>query len=173
MTKIRRTMLIVLGAFLLGISILAGAIVLFGTASEANMDISRSIYEGSHETSSKSEHIRLSQRVTVKTDEGTLPFSGTITKSQDAFYPGTYKIVFSNNAILTDTATIEVKFQVKEGETVYILTGNKDGGYSQYAEVVAKEPGCVEFQTNILQNYTISTTNICGAQEAMASLVGN
>ncbi len=176
MTKTRRTMLIVLGAFLLGISILAGAIVLFGTASEANMDISRSIYESSHsshETSGKSEHIRLSQRVTVKTDEGTLPFSGTVTKSQDAFYPGTYKIDFSNNAILTETATIEVKFQVKEGETVYILTGNKDGGYTQYAEVVAKEHDCVEFQTNILQNYTLSTTNICGAQEAMASLVGN
>ena len=61
MTKTRRTMLIVLGAFLLGISVLAGAIVLFSTASEANMDISRSIYESSHETSNKSEHIRLSQ----------------------------------------------------------------------------------------------------------------
>lgn len=166
-------MLIVLGAFLLGISVLAGAIVLFSTGSEANMDISRSIYESSHEASTKSEHIRLSQRVTVKTDEGTLPFSGTIAKSHDAFYPGTYKIVFSNNAILTKTATVEVKFQVKEGETVYILTGNKDGGYSQYAEVVAKEQNCVEFQTNILQNYTLSTTDICGAQEAMASLVGN
>ena len=41
------------------------------------------------------------------------------------------------------------------------------------AKVVASKPDCVEFQTNILQNYTLSTTNICGAQEAMASLVGN
>ena len=173
MTKTRKTMLIVLVAFLFGITVLAGSVVLFGTGSEANIDISRGIYEHSGEEKEHDEHIRLSQRVTVKTDEGTLPFSGTITKSQDAFYPGTYKVVFSNNAILTDTATVEVKIQVKKGETVYVLTGNKDNGYSQYDEVIVTETDCVKFQTNILQNYTISTTDICGAQEAMASLVGN
>ena len=173
MTKTRKTMLIVLVAFLFGIAVLAGSVVLFGTGSKANIDITSSIYGQSDEEKGHDEHIRLSQRVTVKTDEGTLPFSGTITKSRDAFYPGTYKVVFSNNAILTDTATVEVKIQANKGETVYVLTGNKDSGYSQYAEVVVTEPDCVKFQTNILQNYTISTTDICGAQEAMASLVGD
>jgi len=173
MTKTRKTMLIVLVAFLFGITVLAGSMVVFSTGSEANVDISRSVYEHSAEEREHGEHIRLSQRVTVKTDEGTLPFSGTIAKSQDAFYPGTYKIIFSNNAILTDTATVEVKIQAKKGETVYVLTGSKDSGYSQYDEVIVTEPDCVRFETNILQNYTLSTTDICGAQEAMASLVGN
>ncbi len=171
MTKTRTNMLIVLVTILLGISAIAGIAVLVNVGSEANMGISYSLND--HSGDDQSEHIRLSQRVTVRTEEGTLPFSGTITKSKDAFYPGTYMIAFSNNAILNQTATIEVKFEVEEGETVYILTGNKDGGYSQYGVVTASANDCVEFKTNVLQNYTLSTTDICGAQEAMASLMGN
>ena len=172
MTKTRKTMLVVLVTVLLGISVVAGASILVKTGSEANMGISYNLNDYLRDDH-RGEHIRLSQRVTVRTKEGTLPFSGTLTKSKDAFYPGTYTIEFSNNAILTQTATVEVKFEIEEGETVYVLTGNKDGGYSQYSVVTASSRDCVEFETNILQNYTLSTTDICGAQEAMASLMNN
>ena len=171
MTKTRKNMLIVLVTMLLMISVIAGAAVLVKTGSEANMDISYSLNKRLGDD--YGEHIRLSQRVTVNNEEGTLPYSGTIIKSEDAFYPGTYKVTFSKNAILSQTVMVNVKFDVPQGETVYILTGNKDCGYSQYAVVKTKEDNSVEFETNILQNYTLSTTDICGAQEAMASLIGN
>lgn len=111
---------------------------------------------------------RLTQRVTIYDENGTLPISGTVTKSQDAFYPGTYELTFSRNAILNDEVTVQVKLDVEEGEPVYILTGNKEKGYREVAVVAADSNKCVSFGTQLLQNYTLSTTDICGAQEAMA-----
>ena len=116
---------------------------------------------------------RLTQRVTIYDENGTLPISGTITKSQDAFYPGTYELSFSKNVILNKTATIQVKMDVQAGQPVYVLTGNKEKGYREVAAVVADENKCVSFDTQLLQNYTLSTTDICGAQEAMANYTDN
>ncbi|MDC7294793.1 MULTISPECIES: hypothetical protein [unclassified Butyrivibrio] len=111
---------------------------------------------------------RLTQRVTIYDESGTLPISGTVTKSQDAFYPGTYELTFSRNAILNDKATVQVKMDVEEGQPVYILTGNKEKGYREVAVTTADSNKCVSFETQLLQNYTLSTTDISGAQEAMA-----
>ena len=116
---------------------------------------------------------RLTQRVTIFDENGTLPISGTITKSQDAFYPGTYELTFSKNVILNKTATIQVKMDVQAGQPVYVLTGSKEKGYREVAAVVADENKCVSFDTQLLQNYTLSTTDICGAQEAMANYTDN
>jgi hypothetical protein len=116
---------------------------------------------------------RLTQRVTIFDENGTLPISGTVTKSQDGFYPGTYELTFSKNVILNKTATIQVKMDVEAGQPVYILTGNKEKGYREVAVVVADEDKCVSFDTQLLQKYTLSTTDICGAQEAMASYKDN
>ena len=116
---------------------------------------------------------RLTQRVTIYDENGTLPISGTVTKSQDAFYPGTYELTFSKNAILSQNATVQVKMEVAEGQPVYILTGNKEKGYREVAVATADADKCVFFETQLLQNYTLSTTNICEAQEAMASYKNN
>lgn len=113
---------------------------------------------------------RLTQRVTIYDDEGTLPITGTITKIQDAFYPGTYELKFSKNATLTKSATVMVKVDVPAGEPVYILTGNKQEGYTEVAKVVADEGKLVSFETTDLQDFTISETDIMGAQAALASL---
>ena len=113
---------------------------------------------------------RLSQKLTVTTDEGILSVGGTVTKAQDAFYPGTYEIKFSRNLILTSRAIVQVMMDVKRGEKVFVLVGDRNNGYTQYAEVVAQEDNRVTFATDILQDYTLSTTDIDGAQEAMADI---
>ena len=92
-------------------------------------------------------------------------------KAQDAFYPGTYEVKFSNKAILTDTASVRVSLSVKEGEQVHILTGNKEKGYREYTVVTAQADNVISFDTSVIQDYTISTTDIISAQEAMASLM--
>ncbi len=114
---------------------------------------------------------RMTQRVTVEGEQGLLPISGTVTKIQDAYYPGTYEVKFSTKALLTYAAHVRIKINVKKGENVYILTGNKDVGYNQYAVVRAHADNCVEFNTDVIQDYTISTTDIKSAQEAMDSLI--
>ena len=117
------------------------------------------------------DNARMTQRVTVVNDAGVLPISGTVYKVQDAFYPGTYEVKFSNKAILTGLASVRVSLNVNEGETVYILTGNRENGYTQYDVVTAKVDNVVSFDTSVIQDYTISTTDIIGAQEAMASIM--
>ena len=114
--------------------------------------------------------VRMTQRVTVMDESGVLPISGTVTKSQDAYYPGTYELKFSNRAILTTKVNIYVKMDVEPGEQVYILTGDKDKGYKQVA-VVSAEPGCVTFETALIQDYTLSKTDIISAQAAVASVM--
>ncbi len=113
---------------------------------------------------------RLTQRVTVVSDGNVLPISGTVTKMQDAFYPGTYEVRFSKNATLRKTATVTVKIDVPAGKTVYILTGNKQDGYTEVAQAVADEGKRVSFETSELVNFTISETDIIGAQEALLSV---
>ena len=113
---------------------------------------------------------RLSQKLTVTTDDGAVVSGGTVTKIQDDFYPGSYKITFSKKAILTSRAVVEVQMDVKKGDDVYILIGDKDSGYTEYACVTAKEDNLVSFDTNILQDYTLSKTDIKSAQEAMADI---
>lgn len=114
---------------------------------------------------------RLSQKLTVTTDDGVLVTGGTVTKIQDDFYPGTYKITFSKKAILTSKAVVEVSMDVKKGDDVYILIGDKDSGYTEYACVKAGEDNLVSFDTNVLQDYTLSKTDIKSAQEAMADII--
>lgn len=114
---------------------------------------------------------RLTQRVTILKDGEIMPISGTITKSQDGFYPGTYEIRFSTKAILTSRATVMVDVDIAPGETVYVLIGDKDKGYTEFTEVVAGEDSMITFDTNVIQDYTISTTDIESAQKAMANLV--
>jgi hypothetical protein len=114
---------------------------------------------------------RLSQKLTVTTDDGAVVSGGTVTKIQDDFYPGSYKITFSKKAILTSRAVVEVQMDVKKGDDVYILIGDKDSGYTEYACVTAKEDNLVSFDTNILQDYTLSKTDIKSAQEAMADIL--
>ena len=113
---------------------------------------------------------RLSQKLTVTTEDGVVTNGGTVTKIQDEFYPGSYKISFTNKTILTSRARVEVAIDVKKGDEVYILIGDKNSGYTEYATVTAKEENLVAFDTNILQDYTISTTDIKSAQEAMADI---
>ena len=115
---------------------------------------------------------RFTQRVTVKDDnDEMLPYSGTITKDPDSFYPGTYEISF--NDLLPNKATVEVEMDVLKGDEVYILTGDKDSGYTEYAVVTVDKYNTVRFSTDMLQTYTLSTTNIAAAQEAMAGIVGD
>ena len=183
MTKTKRLLLVVLVTVLLGVGVFAGSFIYEDTVNDTDIEVTEQ--SDNSETSSNTDetgkvlgeqresgHARLSQRVTVFDDTGLLPYSGTITKIQDAFYPGTYKLNFSSNAILTDTVTVVIDIDVRQGEEVYILTGDKDPGYREYAVVTAAEPNRVEFTTSILQNYTLSTTDISGAQEAMADIVG-
>ena len=113
---------------------------------------------------------RLSQKLIVTNDSGAVVAGGTVTKIQDDFYPDSYKITFSKKAILTSRAVVEVTMDIKKGEEVYILIGDKDSGYTEYACVTAKEDNLVSFDTNILQDYTLSKTDIKSAQEAMADI---
>ena len=114
---------------------------------------------------------RLTQRVTIIREGNVLPISGTVTKMQDAYYPGTYEVKFSNKAILTSYASVHVRMDVKEGEQVYVLTGDKDKGYTQVDVVTVDADNCVVFDTNVVQDYTISKTDIMSAQAAMASVM--
>ena len=117
---------------------------------------------------------RFTQRVTVKDDnDEILPYSGTITKNPESFYPGTYEISFNQNDLLPNMATVEVEMDVLKGDEVYILTGDKDSGYTEYAVVTVDKYNTVRFSTDMLQTYTLSTTNIAAAQEAMAGIVGD
>ena len=113
---------------------------------------------------------RFTQRVTIMSEGTILPISGTVTKSQDDFYPGTYEISFSSNMILTSKASIIVDLDITKGECVYILTGDRENGYTEFAQVVVSEDNKVRFDTDVIQNYTISTTDIESAQEAMAKM---
>ncbi len=113
---------------------------------------------------------RLSQKLTVTTDEGVLAVSGTVTKVPDAFYPGSYEVTFSRNAILSYTAQVHVQMKVKKGEEVHVLVGDRDSGYTEFASVTATEDNRISFYTNVLQDYTLSTTDVMGAQEAMANI---
>ena len=126
---------------------------------------------GAAEEAVPSDNARLTQRVTIVSGDSVLPISGTVAKAQDAFYPGTYEVKFSNKAILTGVASVKVSLNVKEGDQVYILTGDRDKGYTEYAVVTAEADNVVSFDTAIIQDYTISTTDIISAQEAMASLM--
>ena len=117
---------------------------------------------------------RFTQRGTVKDDnDEILPYSGTITKNPESFYPGTYEISFNQNDLLPNMATVEVEMDVLKGDEVYILTGDKDSGYTEYAVVTVDKYNTVRFSTDMLQTYTLSTTNIAAAQEAMAGIVGD
>ena len=62
---------------------------------------------------------------------------------------------------------------VDPGETVHVLTGNKNSGYREYTTVTAGENGMVVFDTKVLRDYTISTTDIQGAQKAMEMLLAS
>lgn len=116
---------------------------------------------------------RMTQRVTIVSENGVLPISGTVTKAQDAYYPGTYELKFGNKAILTSEADIFVSLNVNRGDKVYILTGDRENGYVEYKMVEAQEDNRICFGTSIIQDYTISTTDIESAQEAMAMLVNH
>ncbi|MBO4458480.1 MAG: hypothetical protein J5802_12240 [Butyrivibrio sp.] len=132
-----------------------------------------SVESGGNDIADLNANSRFTQRVTVRGDGEMLPVSGTVTKDADAFYPGTYEISFSTNAILTEQATIEVEMDVLKGDEVYILTGDKDSGYEEFAVVTADKYNTVRFTTDKLQTYTLSKTNIAAAQEAMAGIIGN
>ncbi len=116
---------------------------------------------------------RMTQRVTIVSDNGVLPISGTVTKEQDAYYPGTYELKFGTNAILTSEADVYVSLNVKQGDKVYILTGDRENGYVEYKMIEAQEDNRISFGTSVLQDYTISTTDIVSAQEAMASVMNH
>ena len=182
MTKARKKGMIVLVMFLIGCLIFAGA-ELYTDRASARYDSIKCVHDGVSDalmalldTTTKRDGAevkgerRLSQKLTVTTDKGILPVAGTVTKVQDAFYPGTYEIKFSKKSILTSRAIVQVIMDVKRGERVFVLVGDRDNGYTQYAEVVAQEDNKVSFATDILQDYTLSTTDIGGAQEAMADI---
>ncbi len=113
---------------------------------------------------------RMTQRVTIVSDSGVLPITGTVTKAQDAYYPGTYELRFGNNAILTEDVSVYVTMNVKEGDKVFILTGDRENGYVEYETVEVQKDNLIAFDTSVIQDYTISTTDIVSAQEAMALL---
>lgn len=196
MSKTRKIIITSFVAVLLICSILTISIVYTRNRRNAEMAVDDEVYEGAEntlmgflgmeddeiplESSPKggaaeeavpSDNARLTQRVTIVSGDSVLPISGTVAKAQDAFYPGTYEVKFSNKAILTGVASVKVSLNVKEGDQVYILTGDRDKGYTEYAVVTAEADNVVSFDTAIIQDYTISTTDIVSAQEAMASLM--
>ena len=182
MIKTRKFKIVILVAFLIGCLTTAGAYKYFAGTSRDDRS-TESFQKGFSETlmallndTSESDSAevkgvrRLSQKLTVTTKDGVVPVAGTVTKAQDAFYPGTYEIKFSENALLASNAVVQVAMNVKKGDKVYILTGDKDAGYTEYATVVATENNVIAFSTNILQDYTLSTTDIDSAQQAMADI---
>ncbi len=202
MTKTRKIFMAVLVAVLLTCACFSGVLFYSKESSATEMDVDREVYQdaehtlmdflgiGSSEHTSgtlrrgqKSKHSakeftddgshRLTQRVTIESDNGILPISGTVSKDQNAYYPGTYEVKFSNKALLTSTATVHVNLNIDEGEQVYVLTGDRDSGYTQYTTVISDANGCISFNTAVIQDYTISTTDIMSAQAAMASVMTN
>lgn len=182
MTKARKFRITILVAFLAGCLTTAGAYRYFGDTSRVD-DSTKEVRESFSnalmaflDTTSGSDNAevkgkkRLSQKLTVTTKDGILPVAGTVTKSQNAFYPGTYEIKFSDNALLTSEAVIQVAMDVKKGDYVYILTGDRDAGYTEYDAVVATQDNMIAFSTSVLQDYTLSTTDIDSAQQAMADI---
>lgn len=189
MTKTRKMISAFLGAVLLVCVAIAGSLLYEGTTTQVGVnealygevqdtladyvnDGTRTV-KGDKRAASYDDPSKLgrfTQRVTILSDGEILPISGTVTKSQDDFYPGTYEIKFSSNAILTTDATIYVDVDVKAGDTIYVLIGDKDKGYTEFTKVVAEKDNKISFETNIVQDYTISTTDIKSAQEAMASV---
>ena len=182
MKMARKLALVVLVTFLLGCAVLAGYAVYTDRSSTAshNGEAYNAVMEtllglaGAEMQDGNGGVLagrRLSQTLTVTTDSGAMVSGGTVTKIQDEFYPGSYKITFSKKTILTTKAVVEVQMDVKKGDDVYILIGDKDSGYTEYACVKAKEDNLVTFDTNILQDYTLSKTDIKSAQEAMADIL--
>ena len=182
--KTRKIGMILLVTFLIGCMVFAGRMSLKNDNSSQNLYNTESVQNGLSDAlialldeSSDENHgadvmgdRRLSQKLTVITEEGVLSVGGTVTKAQDAFYPGTYEVKFSKNAILTSAAKVQVAMDVKRGDRVYVLIGDKENGYTEYASVVATEDNKISFSTNVLQDYTLSTTDINSAQEAMADI---
>ena len=196
MSKTKKTIIASFVAVLLVCSLITISVVYTRNRHNAEMSVDDEIYEDAEDTlmgflgmdedkvpleskpagvvtedAGLDENARMTQRVTIISNEGVLPISGTVTKALDAFYPGTYEVKFSNKAILTGTASVRVSLNVKEGDSVYILTGDRENGYTEYDVVVAKADNVVSFDTSIIQDYTISTTDIISAQEAMASIM--
>ena len=195
MTKTRKLLIVFLVTVLIVSSLFAGSAICTRSQASSEMEVDSDVYNtaentlksflgmedssiaGGKENSSDlidycEDSARLTQRVTVMSESGVLPISGTVTKSQDAYYPGTYELKFSNRAILTAKANIFVKMDVQPGEQVYVLTGDKDKGYKQVA-VVTADAGSVAFETALIQDYTLSKTDIMSAQAAVASVIGN
>lgn len=115
---------------------------------------------------------RFSQKITVTTEKGVLPVGGTLIKEKNAFYPGTYELSFSSQEMPLDTkAKVNVAMDVQKGEKVYIVVGDKDSGYREFATVVATENDHVCFSTTVLRDFTLSTTDICSAQQAMNDIL--
>lgn len=198
MMKTRKTLIAFLVTVLLISSFLTGSAILSRSKASSEMEMDSDVYNTAENTlksflgmeddstaggsDSNGDNLvgepprsaaRMTQRVTVMNDNGVLPISGTVTKSQDAYYPGTYELKFSNKAILTSKASIQVIMDVKAGEQVYILTGDKDKGYKQVNVVEADADDIVVFDTTVIQDYTLSKTDIISAQAAVASVMGD
>ncbi len=186
MMKMKGIVVTVLVVALIAIGSFIGSLLYAGRIDDSNSYGKKEIYHsaeeallsfmgddtGSGKSSQSTANSRLTQRVTVMTKEGVLPYSGTVTKLQDAFYPGTYEIEFSTPALLPEEASVEVQMEINEGEEVYILTGNQDSGYTEYAVATVGSGNIVKFNTDKLQTYTISTTDIPAAQKAMSGMIG-
>ena len=182
MKRTRKVAVTVLVTFLLGCLLFAGIAVYADRSDSASRDgeaynavmetlLGLAGVEVEDENAEVLAGRRLSQNLTVTTDDGVIVSGGTVTKIQDDFYPGSYKITFSKKAILTSRAVVEVQMEVNKGDEVYILIGDKESGYTEYACVTAKEDNVVSFDTNVLQDYTLSKTDIKSAQEAMANIL--
>ncbi len=139
----------------------------YGSVSDSFIDL---LGDSMGEEKPKNEN-RLSQQVAVVSGEDAFRESGTITKVRDPYYPGTYRINFSERTILTNRAKVVVTMDVKAGEKVHVLLGDKEKGYTEYLTVMATEDGKAAFYTNILQDYTLSTTDICAAQKSVESML--
>ena len=198
MMKTRKTLIAFLVTVLLISSFLAGSAILSKSKASSEMEMDSDVYNTAENTlksflgmedestaggrdnngdnlviEPQNSSARMTQRVTVMNDNGVLPISGTVTKSQDAYYPGTYELKFSNRAILTSKASVQVVMDVSEGEQVFILTGDKDKGYKQVDVVEADSDNIVVFDTSVIQDYTLSKTDIISAQAAVASVMGD
>ena len=79
-------------------------------------------------------------------------------------------VKFNRHCALPSTARVYVRIEAEPGETVYILTGNKELGYKEHAQVEACGQNLVVFETDRLVDYTISKTDIVSAQEAMENI---
>ncbi len=186
MTKAMKRGIIVLAAFIIGCAAFAGSVIFAYVQSATGSNNSSDVYTEAEDTlrgylvygdirsgygsTEETVNKRLSQRVTVTDGEGTLPISGTVVKAKDGFYPGTYNLSFSENRILTEKVTVDVKMDINPGENVYVLVGDMDDGYIQYATAVVDDNKVVSFKTDVIQDYTLSTTDIRSAQRAMADL---